>query len=201
MGIQERRAHEQARVRSRIVSSALALAAEGGWEAVSMRRIAQHVGYGVASLYEYFPRKRAILAEIAREGFGKLTAAMMEVQGQTSEQRLLRFADCAWTFAFANGPLYQIMHSSAVFPLGIDEMPSEATDALALVRDALGEEVAHGTPQLLDDRAAMFWSAVSGAIMLAKFEGAPDGSPRSKRLMRQAVADLLLAWNSDLQPC
>ncbi|MEL7470911.1 MAG: TetR/AcrR family transcriptional regulator [Pseudomonadota bacterium] len=53
-----------ARTRAAICAAAIRLIARVGYEAVSMRRLAQDVGVGAAALYRYFPTKQAILFDL-----------------------------------------------------------------------------------------------------------------------------------------
>lgn len=65
--IQPRKAPVQARSRERferILSSALELIVERGADPVSMREIAVSAGISIASLYQYFPDKPAIIATL-----------------------------------------------------------------------------------------------------------------------------------------
>jgi AcrR family transcriptional regulator len=55
--------------RAEIVDAALGLLAEEGYEAVSMRRIADRVGMRAASLYKHFPNKEALEAAMISVGF------------------------------------------------------------------------------------------------------------------------------------
>lgn len=61
-----------ARTEAAIREAAIRLIARYGYEALSMRRLAQEVGVGAAALYRYFPNKQAIL-------FGVLEAHMAEL--------------------------------------------------------------------------------------------------------------------------
>lgn len=49
--------------RRRIVEAALALAAEGGYEAVAMKAVAERAGVSLGTLYRYFASKDHLLAE------------------------------------------------------------------------------------------------------------------------------------------
>lgn len=54
--------------RKRILDATLALASEGGYEAVQMRTVAEHAGVAVGTLYRYFPSKMHLLVSaLARE--------------------------------------------------------------------------------------------------------------------------------------
>lgn len=70
--IQPRKAPVQARSRARfeaILETALTLIVEQGSDLVAMREIAARTGISIASLYQYFPDKAAIIATLAERCF------------------------------------------------------------------------------------------------------------------------------------
>jgi len=69
------------RTEAAIRTAALALIARHGYEALSMRRLAEEVGLGAAALYRYFPTKQAIL-------FGLLESHMRELLAAWARTRL-----------------------------------------------------------------------------------------------------------------
>src|SRR3954454_16754396 len=56
-----RRARNQAVRRKRVIEAAVALAADGGYEAVQMRDVADRAGVALGTLYRYFPSKDQLL--------------------------------------------------------------------------------------------------------------------------------------------
>jgi AcrR family transcriptional regulator len=67
-----------AAARARILEVAQRLFARGGYEGVSMRRVAQEAGCSPAALYLLFPHKRALLRNIGEDAFAALDAALEE---------------------------------------------------------------------------------------------------------------------------
>lgn len=59
-----------------IVDAAARLLGNGGYEALTTNRIAEQAGVGIATLYEFFPNKEAIVAELTRRLMAKLEANM-----------------------------------------------------------------------------------------------------------------------------
>jgi AcrR family transcriptional regulator len=72
MGIQERRERERDQTRAKIMNAARELFARDGYDAVSMRRIADAIEYSPTAIYVHFKDKEALFAELCREDFGKL---------------------------------------------------------------------------------------------------------------------------------
>jgi TetR/AcrR family transcriptional regulator, cholesterol catabolism regulator len=72
-------ARSQAARRERVVSAALSLAAEGGYDAVQMRDVATRASVALGTIYRYFSSKDALLA-----------AAMVQWMAELEERVLVR---------------------------------------------------------------------------------------------------------------
>ena len=65
-----RRAERKERLRGEILAAAGKMFADRGYEAVTLRAIAEEIGYTHAVIYQHFPDKAHILAELSRETIG-----------------------------------------------------------------------------------------------------------------------------------
>src|ERR1700750_3286707 len=97
--------------RINILDASLKIVKEEGWDALSMRKIADKIEYTAPIIYEYFSNKEAILLELTRKGFLLLAK---DVQAAKDKHRLpakqLEAMWLAyWNFAFAEKELYQLM--------------------------------------------------------------------------------------------
>src|SRR5262245_57916504 len=84
--------------RERIPQVALRLFAEKGYEATSMREIAEHLGITKPALYYHFDSKEAIVRELLRELHGQVAelvswAQQQEVTPGLRREVLLRWSD------------------------------------------------------------------------------------------------------------
>ncbi|MEQ9529911.1 MAG: helix-turn-helix domain-containing protein, partial [Parvibaculaceae bacterium] len=61
-----------------VVSAAARLLRERGYEALTTNHIAEQAGVGIATLYEFFPNKEAIVAELTARLMAKVEANMEE---------------------------------------------------------------------------------------------------------------------------
>lgn len=68
------------RTEAAIREAALRLIARHGYEAMSMRRLAEEIGLGAAALYRYFPNKQALLFDLLRSHMEELLAAWSEAR-------------------------------------------------------------------------------------------------------------------------
>ena len=78
-----------------ILQAAAYILVKHGWEGLNTNRVAERAGVNIASLYQYFPSKEAIVVELqrrhvakAREGFPR---ALPELRAQRSLAAMLEF--------------------------------------------------------------------------------------------------------------
>jgi AcrR family transcriptional regulator len=94
----ERTEARRARTRARIGAAALALVAQGGYQAASISAVAQAAGVGAGTVYRHFPSKADLLAEVFRLASQRevdAVAAAVAVPGPAAK----RLAAAVETFA------------------------------------------------------------------------------------------------------
>jgi len=69
MGIEERRDRERQEMKQAILAAARDIAAQEGWQAVTIRKVADRIEYSPPMIYGHFENKDAVLLELMREGF------------------------------------------------------------------------------------------------------------------------------------
>jgi AcrR family transcriptional regulator len=82
-------ASQQAR-RERILDAAMELAAEGGWDAVQMREVADRAEVALGTLYRYFPSKVQLLVAVLGRTFQTLNESVTVERGGTPQERVYR---------------------------------------------------------------------------------------------------------------
>lgn len=97
--------------RINILDAALQIVKEDGWQALSMRKIADVIEYTAPIIYEYFANKEAILLELTRKGFLMLSKNLQEAKDKHRLpcKQLEAMWLAYWNFAFENKELYQVM--------------------------------------------------------------------------------------------
>jgi AcrR family transcriptional regulator len=82
-----------------------------GWQALSMRKIADAIEYTAPIIYGYFEKKEALLIEFTRKGFlslaNHLKAAKAKHKLPAKQLEAMWFA--YWDFAFEEKEYYQLM--------------------------------------------------------------------------------------------
>jgi len=93
LGIAERKGRERSEREHRIVAAARVIAEREGWDAVTIRRLADEIEYSQPVLYSHFANRDAIVAAVAVEGFKELTVAFREAaSGSTGGRNASRMS-------------------------------------------------------------------------------------------------------------
>jgi AcrR family transcriptional regulator len=82
---------KQAERRRRVLLAAIELAAEGGYDGVQMREVAERAGVAIGTVYHYFDSKDHLLAESMTEWLTGLEASIARrpARGDTTLERVL----------------------------------------------------------------------------------------------------------------
>ena len=75
MGIKERRDRERQELKQAILEAAREIAAREGWQAVTIRKVADRIEYSPPTIYEHFANKEAILIELEESLLRRLLPA------------------------------------------------------------------------------------------------------------------------------
>lgn len=111
MGIVERRERLKKQVRKDIIKTARDIAKEDGWQAVSIRKIADIIEYSPPILYEYFESKDKLLETIRIDGFGALREEFDRIKNlyRNPEKQLIEVAQSIWNFSLEQPEVFQVM--------------------------------------------------------------------------------------------
>jgi AcrR family transcriptional regulator len=82
MGVQERKAREKEELRQEILEAARDLFVEQGYEAVSMRKIAERIEYSPATIYLYFRDKADLFDNLCADTFQRLVERLESMTGE-----------------------------------------------------------------------------------------------------------------------
>jgi len=170
MGIAERKQQQKESTRASILDAALIIVRQEGWSGLSMRKIADLIGYSAPTIYEYFKGKDTLLTEFTRLGFLKLARAMKYAAKKHLEPKvkLINMWLAYWNFAFAEKEFYQVMFSvginynnDPVNRWGDAKISSIVTPIIAeLMKDPAASDFN------LSCKYCAYWSAIHGLITL-----------------------------------
>lgn len=118
MGVKERKERQKDEVRTAILQAAWEIASKEGWEALSLRKIAEIIEYSAPLIYSYFDSKEAILLEFVKKGYCKKYQAFKKAKEKHTDPALQikAMAHAGWEFAIREKQLYQLMYSIKVGP-------------------------------------------------------------------------------------
>ncbi|MEV3960775.1 TetR/AcrR family transcriptional regulator [Nocardia sp. NPDC050193] len=167
MSIQKRRERERAERHRLIIDTARELAETEGWDAVTVRKLADRIEYSQPVLYSHFAGKRAIVTAVAEDGIAELAAALHRARttAESEADALAALARAYIEFATEHPAVYD-----AMFAMSTDlKFGPEATQVL---RDAFAELVAALAPFAGDHDVETFtetgWSALHGLATLER---------------------------------
>jgi len=162
--------------RTDILAAARSIGLRMGWKAVTIRAVAQQLGYTSPLLYEHFRDKEEILTELAIEGQLALAKDLARDLPADPHAAILSMVERYWSFMLENKQLYRLMNGMDGVPLDRERVTAIAEQnfetAASIVRawlikscgDASGAEllfndlwaVLHGMAALYLDRSAPF---------------------------------------------
>jgi len=113
MGIKERKKRDAGKMRSRILKAAMELYVKGGYENVTMRRIAAKIEYSPGTIYLYFQNKKDIMLQLCYQGFERLLAHQDKLEDIGNPlERLSAGGRYYLAFALENPELYELMFAT-----------------------------------------------------------------------------------------
>jgi AcrR family transcriptional regulator len=98
-------------LREPILEATAALFLEKGYEGLSMRQIAEAIGYTATTIYRYFESKDDLLFALVQEGFRRFLDSLLRASNSQSEvkARLLAIGKAYVRFGMENPFHYQLM--------------------------------------------------------------------------------------------
>src|SRR5918996_830259 len=157
MGSAERRTRERVETRQLILDAAREMFVERGYEATTMRAIAEKIEYTPTAIYHHFRNKEALLSELCALDFRALGAAFQKL-GRIEDpvERLRRAGQAYVEFGLQHSMQYQLMFmtrkppeiTTGVFPVPSDSSSPHSTDpgegAYAFLRETCADVIASG---------------------------------------------------------
>ena len=202
MNTQTRREREREDTRNKILDAARELFAEKGYDAVTMRSIAEKIDYTPTAIYFHFADKETLIREICDHDF--LVFARELAPGMAISDPLERLAAVGQLyvgFALRHPHHYRLMFMSGHPAKGNPEQSAlrqgdPTQDAYAFLRQCVQEALASGALREefedADLAAQTLWAGLHGVISLYLTMGqdtwiAWAGLPRAAQAMEDAI--------------
>ncbi len=159
-------------LRDVILDAARDLLLEHGYAGITMRRVADRIGYSATSIYLYFLNKDALLHALIDDGMMRLSQAIVEArEAATGAREKLRAMCGAYVrFGLDTPAYYEVMFT--LHPRMMERYPAEKYRAARrnldlfadALRDASGED--RPTPSDAQMMASVVWASLHGVVML-----------------------------------
>lgn len=195
MGIQERRQRQKEEVKASILQAAWAIVEADGWQALSIRKVADAIEYSVPVIYDHFENKEAILAEFTRRGFRLLTEQIGQAIATTKspEKQIEAIAGAYWAFAFGHKEYYQLMY-------GLGMPGCEAVNGISELKEFVGL-VAQPITALIEKsgnkKAAVhlkvhsFWSMLHGLISINMMGNSVNRDEMNQMVLKDFISGFI----------
>ena len=96
--------------RAEVLAAARSIGIRMGWQAVTIRAVAQQLGYTSPLLYEHFRDKQELLSELATEGHAALAQEILTDLPEDPFRAILSMVERYWSFMLENTQLYRLMN-------------------------------------------------------------------------------------------
>jgi len=171
MGSAERRKREAAETRQRILDAARDLFVENGFEATSMRAIADRIEYTPTAIYHHFQNKEALLDELCSQDFRELAKSFQRIGAVTDPvDRILRAGKAYVEFGIEHPQHYEFMFMTRRPAADGATKGDPGEDAYAFLREAVAEAIEEGRFKAEyddpDTIAQILWGSLHGQLSL-----------------------------------
>lgn len=160
--------------REEILSVASAIGVREGWKAVTIRSVAQELGYASPLLYEHFRDKEDLLTQIAVDALGELEARLAEKLPSDRRAAIVTMVERYWTFMIEHTQLYRLVNGMDGVPIDKTVVGQSAQSLCKVVANAvrplLGKNGGEADGQILADEV---WALLHGMSALYMDRVAP----------------------------
>jgi AcrR family transcriptional regulator len=195
MGIVDRKIRHKEEIRASILEAAWQMVITEGWQYLSIRKIADAIEYSIPVIYSHFENKDSILLEFTKEGFEKLSEALIAAKEQHDDptERLKQIGHAYWDFAFNHKEYYQLM-----FGLGIPacetvnqipEMKNMTTVLIGSIKDTIATGSNTDVDYFL--KFHTYWSILHGLVSIQMIEKDGSREPIKKLILDDALTGFI----------
>jgi AcrR family transcriptional regulator len=175
MGTVERRERERQEMQTLILDAARELFATEGYEAVTMRRIAEKIEYSPTAIYSHFKDKLSLLKELCDRDFAAFAAVLQRAAGVKDPVERLRrigyaYVDFALEYPNHYRFLFMTEHPPVTPEMSAIQRGNPDQDSYAFLRGTIDEGLAQGRfkPELRDPDliCQIAWASAHGLVSL-----------------------------------
>jgi AcrR family transcriptional regulator len=169
----DRRARRKEQLRQKILETSRSILVNEGFEALTMRRVAEAIDYAPASIYLHFESREQIAQELCFAGLIRLRDDLKAVSASDPAATLKALGRAYLHFAQSNPETYRLIFmadpklTQAVFYRERDKA-GPSSESLDLIAGVLAELRKGKRPPTLNlrERAELFWAGLHGIASL-----------------------------------
>ena len=200
MGITERKKRQKEEMRTAILEASWRLVVNDGWQALSIRKIAEAIEYSVPVIYDHFANKEAILLELTRQGFQKLNLMLEEARLKSRDPKVQieEMAHAYWDFAFKNEAYYQVMYGLGMPSCEtVNQIPEMAAFSNAIL-EPIKELIALGPEPNVDPYLKLhtFWSMLHGLVSINMMGTGQRTRELNEMVLKDFINSFILGFKS-----
>ena len=199
MGIAERKIRQKEEVRCSILKAAWQLVIEEGWQALSIRKIADAIEYSVPVIYDHFANKEAILLELTKQGFQILNEELIKAKKRSTdpEKQIENMAYSYWEFAFDHKAYYQVMYGLGMPSCETVKEIAELSSFTELVLEPIKSLISTSKHPGIDPYLKLhtFWSMLHGLISINMM----GNSSNKEELNQMVLQDFICSFISGIK--
>jgi AcrR family transcriptional regulator len=166
----QRREREREEMRERVLNVAMTILVKEGYEAVTIRRLADEIAYTPGALYSYFKDKEAIVFALVVRAAQHLNAVFQALESLPNPlERLWAIGRAYLKFAMEHQESYDLLFIMSTPITKIEETEfAEGYTAFVILRKTVNDCMEHGYLPRADADVAAFalWSFVHGSVSL-----------------------------------
>jgi AcrR family transcriptional regulator len=200
MGIAERKIRQKESVRCSILEEARKIVEQEGWQALSIRKIAEAIEYSVPVIYDHFANKEAILMEFTREGYQLLNEELTKAKNKHKypAEQIEAMAYAYWDFAFKNKEYYQLMYGLGMPTCEtvkqISELHIFSDLILAPIQQMITGSSRHDTDAFL--KLHTFWSMLHGLVSINMMTKGSEKNELNARILQDFIHGFITTLKS-----
>lgn len=189
MEVVERKQRTREQTRTGILQTAKDIARREGWQAVSIRKIADAIEYSAPVVYDYFDSKDRLLDEVRNEGFRHLRQEYERLVKlyRDPEKLLYEISLVQWQFAVQQPELYQVMYNlnGANCQVSLDE-----SDEMKTVNEIVCRIIFSFIPKSAESIRRLYfewWATSHGLITLGLLLRGQQPIDTSEQIYRETL--------------
>lgn len=190
MGSTERRQRHKSQLKRTILDEALKIIEAEGYQALTIRKLAEAIEYSLPTIYEFFQNKEELIKELQREWVRKFLDIIQEVHATEKEaDKALEAISMAYgRYALDHGKHYRAVMDSE----HIDGSFAEINTLRSILKDWI--QAACEASNDLDDKVDLLRGYLHGIVLLALTNRLYGGKERCLDLMNKGVKALIKSW-------